>query len=224
MGLRYHLGMEVPYESTGRRQQKARTRQALVSATRALLTDGVTPTVEEAAAAAGVARTTAYRYFPSQRALLLAAYPEIEDVSLLDDSAPDDPSARLDLVMRAFTAITLEWEPQLRTALRLSLEAGTADGLPLMRQGRAIAWIEDALAPLRVARPELDVHRLAVAIRAATGIEALVWLIDVAGLSRAEAAALLRWSAQALLGAARGGTDGPPPGGGQPGGGVTDGS
>jgi hypothetical protein len=41
--------------------------------------------------------------------------------------------------------------------------------------------------------------RLVLAIRSATGIEALVWLTDVAGLSREEATALMRGSAQALL-------------------------
>ena len=45
-------------------------------------------------------------------------------------------------------------------------------------------------------------HRLAIAIRRTTGIEALVWLTDVAGLSREEAMGLMRWSARALLDAA----------------------
>ena len=85
--------------------------------------------------------------------------------------------------MRAFTRVTLDWEPQLRTSLRLSLEPGAEQ--PVLRQGRAIGWIEDALAPLRTTHPAVDAHRLAVAIRAATGIEALVWLTDIAGLSRA---------------------------------------
>jgi hypothetical protein len=38
-----------------------------------------------------------------------------------------------------------------------------------------------------------------VSIRATIGIEALVWLVDVAGLSCEEAVDLMRWSAQALL-------------------------
>jgi hypothetical protein len=50
--------------------------------------------------------------------------------------------------------------------------------------------------------PEL--HRLAIAIRSATGIEALVWLTDVAGLARDDASELMRWSARALLDAALG--------------------
>ncbi|WP_250292837.1 TetR/AcrR family transcriptional regulator [Frankia sp. CiP1_Cm_nod1] len=198
--------MSVPYELTGRRQQKARTRDALVTATRRLLAEGVTPGVEDAAAAAGISRTTAYRYFPNQRALLLAAHPEIQHESLLPDDAPSDPLARLDLVMRAHLRITLDWEPQLRAALRLSLDAAADAQPPVLRQGRAIGWIERALAPLRETHPDLDPHRLAVTIRSAAGIEALIWLTDVAGLSRDEAAETLRWSALALLRAALAGS------------------
>ncbi len=200
------MEMSVPYELTGRRQQKARTRDALVTATRRLLAEGVTPGVEDAAAAAGISRTTAYRYFPNQRALLLAAHPEIQHESLLPDDAPSDPLARLDLVMRAHLRITLDWEPQLRAALRLSLDAAADAQPPVLRQGRAIGWIERALAPLRETHPDLDPHRLAVTIRSAAGIEALIWLTDVAGLSRDEAAETLRWSALALLRAALAGS------------------
>jgi hypothetical protein len=52
------------------------------------------------------------------------------------------------------------------------------------------------------------VERLAQAIRATTGVESLVWLWDVAGLSAAEAQELMCWSAAALLDAAR---TSPPP-------------
>jgi hypothetical protein len=51
-------------------------------------------------------------------------------------------------------------------------------------QGRAVGWIEDALAPLQGTRPDIDIHRLAVAMRSVTGIESLIWLTDIAGLSR----------------------------------------
>jgi AcrR family transcriptional regulator len=190
--------MAVPYEESGRRDQKSRTRRALVDATRRLLESGVTPRVEDSAAEAGISRTTAYRYFPTQRDLLLAAYPEIEQRTLLADDAPGDPETRLDLTIAALSKFNLEHEPQLRAALRLSLVDGAEK--PLLRRGRAIAWIESALIPLR--GTGVDVPRLAIAIRAATGIEALIWLLDVAGLSRARATELVRWSARALLHAA----------------------
>ncbi|MEU6781241.1 helix-turn-helix domain-containing protein [Nonomuraea angiospora] len=192
--------MSVPYELTGRRQQKSRTRRALVEAARRLLAEGADPTVEDAAAAAGISRTTAYRYFPNQHALLAAAHPQIEQDSLLPPDPPADPVARLDLVMTAFTRLTLDWEPQLRASLRLSLQPGT--GQPALRGGRAIGWIEDALAPLRDTHPGLDIRKLAVTIRSATGIESLIWLTDIAGLTRQHAADTMRWSAHALLTAA----------------------
>jgi AcrR family transcriptional regulator len=194
------MGMSIPYERTGRINQKARTRAALLDATRALLAEGANPTVEQAADRAAISRTTAYRYFANRRALLTAVYPEIEARSLLDADAPADPAARLELVLERFTGHVLEHEPALRAQLRLSLEPGPTepDRLPF-RRGRAIGWIEDALAPLRERMPAPELRRLVLAIRATTGIEALVWLTDVAGLPRDEAAELMRASARALL-------------------------
>lgn len=192
--------MSMSYELNGRVHQKRRTRDALVAAAREAVARGETPTVENAAEAAAISRTTAYRYFPNQRALLAAAHPETASDSMLPDDPPDDVAARLDLVVDAFTRMIIETESQQRTMLRLSLEADPVERSQLpLRQGRAIKWIEEALAPLRPEMPEADVHRLAVAIRSATGIEALAWLTDVAGLSRDDARELTRWSARALL-------------------------
>lgn len=192
--------MSIPYEAVGRTKQKSRTRDALTTAARDLIAEGTTPTVEDAASAAGISRTTAYRYFPNQRALLVAAHPEIQTPSLLPVDAPLDPATRLDLVIDAFTRLIAETEAQQRTMLRLSLEAGTSepsDGL--LRQGRAIRWIEEALEPLKGQMPRTALQRLVLAIRSATGIEARVWLTDVAGLSSDEAIELMRWSARAML-------------------------
>jgi AcrR family transcriptional regulator len=210
MRLAYHNGMSIPYESSGRTSQKARTREAIVGAARRLIESGVTPTIEQAAAEAAISRTTVYRYFPSQRLLLAAAYPYIERRSLLVDTQTTDPEQRLRQVIERHTKQTLEIEPQLRATLRLSLEATPAErDRLLLRRGRAIGWIEDALAPLQGKMSEEQVRRLAMAIRTAEGIEALVWLTDIAGLSREDAVDVMRWSAHALLRFAL--VDGPPP-------------
>jgi AcrR family transcriptional regulator len=193
----------MAYELNGRIAQKGRTRDALITAARELVAEGLTPTVEAAAEAASISRTTAYRYFSNQRALLAAAHPETAADSLLPDDAPDDVAARLDLVVASFTRMIFDTEPQQRTMLRLSLEADPVERSQLpLRQGRAIKWIEEALAPLQAEMSAFELHRLAIAIRSATGIEALVWLIDVAGLSRDDARNLMRWSARAMLDAA----------------------
>jgi AcrR family transcriptional regulator len=192
--------MSTAYELSGRTRQKQRTRVALVTAARTLVAQGQTPTVDEAAISASVSRTTAYRYFPNQRALLVAAHPEIEARSLLPETAPTDVAARLDAVVTAFLHIIVDTEPQQRTMLRLSLDPDPSHRgeLPL-RKGRAIGWIGEALSPVRTVMSERDLRRLILAIRSAAGIEALVWLTDIAGLSRKEAVQLMRWSAGALL-------------------------
>jgi AcrR family transcriptional regulator len=195
--------MSIPYERTGRTHQKARTRDALIAATRRLLAQGHTPTVEQAAAAASISRASAYRYFPNQRALLAATYPLIDMPSLLPTPAPTDPAARLAAVAEAQTQLVLQLEPELRTQLRLALDPDAADRdrLPL-RRGRRIAWVQEALAPLRGQLPDHELRRLVHAIGATLGIEALVWLTDIAGLPRQQAVEVMRWSARTLLGAA----------------------
>src|SRR5829696_9618231 len=133
------MGMEVPYLHTGRTNQKARTRDALISAARRLLARGITPTIEAAAAEASIGRTTAYRYIPNSRALLAATFPEIELRSLLGADPPEDPLARLDIVAETLTRRIIEHEPEYRAQLRLALEGEPVGGesLPL-RVGRRI--------------------------------------------------------------------------------------
>lgn len=191
------------YEATGRTAQKMRTRKALVDAARALISEGVTPTVEEAAAVAAISRTTAYRYFTNQQDLLVAAYPDIEMKSLLGDHPSDSVEARLDRVVDEYLRITIENEAALRAALRLSLDTEeTYREKLLLRKGRVIIWLKDALEPLYGQLSEQAVERLVFAIRAAAGIESLIWLVDIAGLSRSEAKDLMMWSARSLLRAA----------------------
>ncbi len=199
--------MSIGYELDGRVRQKQRTRAALVAAARELVATGVTPTVEEAAEQAGISRTTAYRYFPSQAALLVAAHPEITTTSLLPNRPPPDVETRLDIVVARVTELVRDTEEQQRAMLRLSLEPerrGTRD--LLLRQGRVVAWLEDALRPLADDIGNDAVHTLAVAIRSAIGIEAYVWLTDVADVSPDDATAVMQWTAQAQLAAARGGS------------------
>ena len=190
--------MSVPYEASGRVAQKKGTRAALVDAAQRLFAEGRNPTVDEVADAAAISRTTAYRYFPNQQALLAVAFPETDHGSLLPDPPPRDVHTRLDLTVEAFARFNLRNEAALRAQLQASLQPGAAQ--PPLRQGRAIAWLEEALATLRSTR--VDVHRLAVTIRAATGIESLAWQADIAGLTREEYVDLARWTARALLDAA----------------------
>ena len=145
---------------------------ALVAAARDLVAEGLTPTVEDAAARADVSRTTAYRYFPNQTALLVAAHPEVATTSFLDETAPDDPVARVEQVLDRYLDVLMGSEAQQRTMLRLSLDPDLDDerraALPL-RQGRVIGWLDEALDPLADQWSAAERRRLACAMRAAAG-------------------------------------------------------
>jgi AcrR family transcriptional regulator len=196
--------MSTAYEDSGRTAQKSRTRAELIAAARRLVAEGGTPpTVADAASAASISRTTAYRYFGSQHDLLAAAHPETERTTLLPPEIGDDPEERLSVAVAEFVKMILATEAQQRTMLRLSLEASTQPGQLPLRQGRGIGWFEDALSPLVEELGADGVHRLALAVRSAAGIEALVWLLDVGGLTRAQAAELVKSTALALLRDAR---------------------
>lgn len=203
--------MSTAYEEVGRVRQKRRTRDALVTAARQLVAEGDTPTVESAAERAGVSRTTAYRYFQSQAALLATAHPEIVTTTLLPAPAPADVAERVEIVVARVTDMVVDTEPQQRTMLRLSLEPGDSQRELLLRQGRVIGWLEDALAPLANDLGPDGIRRLAIAIRSTIGIESFVWLTDVAGLTTTDAVATMRWSARSLLDAARRGSLPPAP-------------
>ena len=158
---------------------------------------GETPTVEAAAEAATVSRATAYRYFPNQVSPWPPPTPRPSH-TLLPDNAPADAATRLDLVIDVFTRVTLGTEAQQRTMLRLSLEADSAQRTHLpLRQGRASSGSKKRSlhstprCPRRTSAggrgPKCDRNRGAG------------WLTDIAGLTRDEAAELMRWSGRALL-------------------------
>ena len=172
--------MSTDYLESGRTRQKQRTRDQLIAAARELITAGDTPRVEEVAEAAGISRPTAYRYFASQAELLAAAYPETAAASVLPDPPPEALDERVAAVAGFVIGRVQENEPQQRAMLRLSL-GEVPHELPL-RQGRAIPWFIEALAPIAESIGDESVHRLALALRAACGIETRVWLSDVAGL------------------------------------------
>jgi AcrR family transcriptional regulator len=203
MGFEYHNEMMIPYQQTGRVQQKARTGESLIAAARALLSTGVTPTVEAAAEQARVSRATAYRYFPTQQALLLAAYPEIAQTSVLGDDPPADLDARWELVFAEMARQVTENEAPLRAMLRLSLERPRQRTDLVLRRGRRITWLTDALAPLASTMTAAEFEKLVLAIASCTGIESYIWLRDMAGCSQGEALEIMRFTADTLLANAR---------------------
>ena len=193
-----------------RANQKARTRAALVEAALQLYRGGVTPTVAQAAAQARVSRATAYRYFPTQDALLieLAITPGVAPVEELLAHLPTvDVEQRLLRLLGTFGRIVIAKEALFRSALRVYQDTWLRSHrhpekeLPAVREGRRIRWLDHVLGPLP-GMPEAQRHRLRAGLALTLGIEPLVIMKDVCGLNDDEALAVLQWVAVTLLRAA----------------------
>jgi len=200
---------EAPATPTGRERQKGRTRKALLAAAIDLLAAGQTPSITEVADAAEISRRTAYRYFPTQEQLLVEAALEglrpgiVHAVETPDNGQPDDVAARLDRTVLALQRGAVANEQLLRTMIRLTVsrQPSTDDGgVTEPRRGyRRIEWIELALAPVRKELGKKRFERLVSALTVCLGIDALIVLRDLRGLSEAEAEAVSLWTARTLL-------------------------
>src|SRR5215210_5561415 len=202
--------MTEAWQQQGRINQKRRTRAAILAAAVELLEQGQRPTVAEVADAALVSRATAYRYFPTQEYLLFEAALESTrsdiDRELDENRLPEDPEARLEMLIYALQTRIVDKEAAFRTMLRLSLEQTSDEELydsesapSRLRGGGRVRWIEKALAPVRGHLREPDFRRLVAALSLCMGIEALVVLRDVCALGSSEAQEVLRWAARTLL-------------------------
>lgn len=196
------------YESFGRMNQKRRTRIALMAAATALVRRGETPTVAQVAEAALVSKSTAYRYFPAQEALLaevmLAAAigPDLEAVYAAA-RRPETAALRLDAVVRADHALVTKHEAAFRALLRATLAPRTDDPAEIPRRpGNRLRYLADALAPLRDQLGDARLQRLVLALALCVGMESVMVLGDIGGLPPADAEMVKRWATAALLRAA----------------------
>ena len=202
---------ELRHAPDPRANQKERTRAALVAAAAELLRrDAGPPTVAEAAEEAKVSRATAYRYFPTQEALLVevaALGPAVAPVEAALAALPPEggaPEARLLRLLDAFNPILFADQATMRTALRVYLDTWfenrrAGEESPPVREGRRMRWLDEALAPVRRGMPARDWRRLRAALSLTLGSEALIAMKDVCRLGDEEALAVLRWAAAALL-------------------------
>lgn len=191
-----------------RANQKERTRAAVVAAATRLLRDGAQPTVAQAAELAKVSRATAYRYFPTQEAMLVevaqvnpAAEPVERWLASLQGGEPVD---RLRGLLGTFNSLALTEEIALRTGLRVYLDTWLdsrrrGEAPTVVREGRRTRWLDEALAPVRQRLRPAQWRRLRSALALTLGMEALVVMKDVCHLSDQEALATLEWAALTLL-------------------------
>ena len=207
----YNRGMTSPRQADPRANQKARTRAAIVAAAQELLAeDGEPPTVARAAAAAGVSRATAYRYFPTQEALVVeitAITPHVasteQALARLDS---EDVEERLLALLEAFYPVALAEETHFRRALWVYLDTWLRNSRQggddvVVREGRRMRWLDRVLEPL-LDLPDARRERLRAALALTVGGDSLVVLKDVCRLDDDEALAVLRFASVAILRAA----------------------
>ncbi len=181
---------------------------AIVEAAQRLQDDeGETPTVARAAEAAGVSRATAYRYFPTQEALVVEVADITPDVAAaeaaLAELETDDVERRLLLLLDAFNPIALAEETHFRRALWVYLDTWlrsnrSGETPPVVRAGRRMRWLDQVLEPL-ADLPDDRKRRLQAALALTVGSDSLVIMKDVCRLEDEEALEVLRWAAKAIL-------------------------
>lgn len=204
------MRMSTPYELRGRVHQKRRTRDALVAAARELVATGETPTVEAAAEMASVSRATAYRYFPTQEALLVevpldVAAPTAQSL-FPDETAPQDPEDRAALVQNALYDLARDHEAEFRLFLRSSLLRAIEDpdgaGDPF-RGARRSVLLDTALEPLAHELPAEEIRRLKTTLAMLVGVESMIVLRDVLRLDHDQARAAGECAVREMVRAAR---------------------
>ena len=148
------VSRQPPDVAVAERGPRARTRRLMVETATRLMQDGAVPSVTDVAEAAQVSRATAYRYFPSQAALVHAVVDEALGPILEWKSPGGDAEAGVaDLFETALPRIDA-FEATFRAALKHALEqwaqrrAGTLGNEPPFKRGHRIDLQRAAIAPL----------------------------------------------------------------------------
>lgn len=189
-------------EKKTRPRQTERTRRALIAAADELFAEGQVPTVAAVAERADVGRATAYRYFPTQEALLL-------ETTFLGDSdalrslpeltrESEEPAEGVAEAVRRGAEWTLEREARLRMVLRASLDPASDASRPARRRG----YIEALLEPIESRLSPDARERLTGALTLLFGIDPIISLADNSDIPRERIPDVLAWTARQLVDAA----------------------
>jgi AcrR family transcriptional regulator len=183
----------------GRPAQRRRTRRAIIAATMGLLSEGKSPTIDEIAAAADVARRTIYTHFPTLDQLILdATMGAIAGSEVEAEFAPDaDVAGRVDAIVETLYRHADEWLPLGRRAVALTASSPRTDG---PRRGhRRVDWVERAVEPIRGGLNDEQYDRLVSSLCIVLGWEAMIVLEDIRDHARQRQREVNAWAAQTLV-------------------------
>jgi AcrR family transcriptional regulator len=184
---------------------RARTKRIMLDSAMRLMEEGLMPSVTDVAEAAQVSRATAYRYYPTQAALVQAVVDEALGPILAWQSESTDPEQRMgELLTFAYPRMD-KYEATLKAALRLALDqwarghAGQMGEEVPMKRGHRIGLLASAIAPLRKTLGRRQFERLSQALSLIFGTEAFVVLKDIWGLDVKQAEQMALWTCHALI-------------------------
>jgi AcrR family transcriptional regulator len=179
---------------------------------RKLLLEGKVPSIADAAEEAGVSRATAYRYFPTQGALVKEA---VDEVLVIGRSAwaerlgdTRNLTDRVERYVSLVFALMQENESLMRGSLLLALEqwakvqAGDDLGEEPIKRGGRLEAIAATLEPFAEKLGDDAIRRLSVALSVVVGIEAHIVFRDIWDLDDEEARQVSLWIVRVLAEAA----------------------
>ena len=206
--MRWSYHNDMPVSSNIKKTEsgpRVRTRRILLDAAMGLLQRGIVPSVTDVAEEAEVSRATAYRYFPTQAALIREAIDAALGPILNWESDTDSVEMRVDELIEFSYPRMNQFEATHRGALLVAMDqwsrkkAGMLGNESPVVRGNRKMLLAKVLAPLQPVLPPAEFDRLCQSLSLVFGIEALVVLKDIWGLDAQGAQDVALWAARALV-------------------------
>jgi len=188
---------------------RARTRRLLIETAMRMFDNGAFPSITEVAQEAQLSRATAYRYFPTQSALVSAIV--TETLSPMKSWRPTrtEASERIDELLTFAFPRMLQHEGTLRAALHLSLtqwaqsQSFSKPGKEKLVRGNRKALLAHVVEPLNDELPPEMVERVIQALSLVYGSEIFLVMKDIWGCDDKQLEDIGKWIAKAIVRQAR---------------------
>lgn len=183
---------------------RARTRRLLIDTAMSMYEQGAFPSITEVANAAQLSRATAYRYFPTQSALVSAMVDEsLGPILAWQPTQPDARQRIAELLSFAYPRM-LQHEGVLRAALHLSLQQwadnrSNPNNEEKLIRGNRKRLLKLAVEPLEGKLTPAALQRVIHAFSLIYGSEVFMVLKDIWHLDDAGIQNVTQWMGKAIL-------------------------
>ncbi|HDL6961945.1 TPA: TetR/AcrR family transcriptional regulator [Yersinia enterocolitica] len=183
---------------------RARTRRLLIDTAMSMYEQGAFPSITEVANAAQLSRATAYRYFPTQSALVSAMVDEsLGPILAWQPTQPDARQRIAELLSFAYPQM-LQHEGVLRAALHLSLQQwadnrSNPNNEEKLIRGNRKRLLKLAVEPLEGKLTPEALQRVIHAFSLIYGSEVFMVLKDIWHLDDAGIQDVTQWMGKAIL-------------------------